>query len=121
MRKPIHHVRCIGERSVFLGNKIKLDPEVLEDDSVSELPRHLVLGGEGELEEVLVELLLDLLTVVDGEGRDSDRSRDSNGEGDLGSHDGSFQEGLVLIIGQVIFKAYTPCKVYRRERCLKAE
>ena len=103
-QRPIHHVRCIGERLVILGYGFKSNAKILEDELVSKLARHFVLGSEGELEEFLVVLLLPLHSVGGGERKDAECASNSVRERDLDRHDLVLSGELVLIMGRVFFK-----------------
>jgi hypothetical protein len=77
----------ISERLVILGYRFKLNTKILEDDAVRELPRHLILRGEGDLEESLVGLLLELHTVTGRECENAERASNNDRERDLDGHD----------------------------------
>nr|DAW06928.1 MAG TPA: hypothetical protein [Caudoviricetes sp.] len=101
--RPIHHVRCIGERLVILGYGFKSNAKILEDELVSKLACHLVLGSEGELEEFLVVLLLPLHSVGGGERKDAECASNSVRERDLDRHDLVLSGGVGSHYGTCIF------------------
>ena len=107
-RRPIHPVRCIGERLLFLLVGSELEVQALVNKPGGEPLQIIVLGGASSLDEVPKVLRLEPSTQSERDAEDGKTASNDLGERDLDRH------------GRVLSKRVDSSHYSLRKTCVKA-